>query len=114
MKGGVMGTIRDEDDPIPNQPAGMTGSVVAQIIALVADIVGNWEVDLATPIGVDTLLVADLGCGSIDIIHLVVSIEEHFNHPRMGFQVASVHSIDEEDDMTRLSHYDKNQEYPPH
>ena len=46
----------------------------------------DWDLMLDEPIGGATALVAELGFASIDIIHLVVAVEEHFGHGKLGFE----------------------------
>jgi acyl carrier protein len=58
------------------------GPVAERIVAIVAEMIDDGPSDF----GLDTRLAADLEWGSIDIIFLVQTIEEHFNRPRMGFQ----------------------------
>lgn len=53
------------------------------IVHILQDMTQEWDLDLSdiTP---ETKLVEDLNFGSIDIIHLVVAIEEHFQK-KLGF-----------------------------
>ncbi|BAU48568.1 acyl carrier protein [Sulfurifustis variabilis] len=55
------------------------------IIQILRDMTQDWDLDLDDDIGVGTKLVEQLGFSSVDIIHLVVAVEEHFSRPRMGF-----------------------------
>jgi acyl carrier protein len=57
--------------------------VQSDIISLLNDMTQEWELDL-DEINSGTHLVEELGFGSIDIIHLVVAIEEHFKQ-KLGF-----------------------------
>ena len=56
------------------------------IITLIEDLIRDWEITLDEPITLETRLVADLGFSSIDIVHTVVAIEEHFGRGRLGFE----------------------------
>jgi len=53
------------------------------IIDILQETVQDWDLD-QDEVTESTQLVADLGFTSVDIIHLVVSIEEHFNQ-KLGF-----------------------------
>ncbi|MGC1392892.1 MAG: phosphopantetheine-binding protein [Coleofasciculaceae cyanobacterium] len=57
--------------------------VQSDIIAILKDITQEWDMDLSE-INSETKLMEDLGFVSVDIIHLVVSIEEHFKQ-KLGF-----------------------------
>lgn len=57
--------------------------VQSDIIAILKDMTQEWDMDL-TAIDSNTKLMEDLGFVSVDIIHLVVSIEEHFKQ-KLGF-----------------------------
>lgn len=61
-------------------------NVRSSIVALIEDLIRDWEITLDDAITPQTRLVADLGCSSIDIVHLVVAIEEHFGRGRLGFE----------------------------
>jgi len=95
-----MVTISDEYETMPNGQARPTGAVAEQIVAIVAEMVDDWSVDVGDPIGLDTRLVADLEFCSVDIIHLVVTIEEHFSCPRMGFHELVLRDNRYVDDLT--------------
>lgn len=55
------------------------------LISLLEDMISEWGLDLPSPIGPTTELIADLGFSSIDFIHLITSIEEHYNRPKLPF-----------------------------
>lgn len=57
--------------------------VQSDIIAILKDMTQEWDMDLEA-INSGTKLMEDLGFVSVDIIHLVVSIEEHFKQ-KLGF-----------------------------
>ncbi len=57
--------------------------VQSDIIAILKDMTQEWDMDLSE-ITSGTKLMEDLGFVSVDIIHLVVSIEEHFKQ-KLGF-----------------------------
>jgi len=55
------------------------------VVQIIEDMIQDWDLDVEDTVGPHTNLVADLGFSSIDIIHLVVAVEEHFNRPKLGF-----------------------------
>lgn len=57
--------------------------VQSDIIAILKDMTQEWDMDLSE-INSGTKLMEDLSFVSVDIIHLVVSIEEHFKQ-KLGF-----------------------------
>ena len=60
------------------------------LIEIVDDLIQDWGLDLDEPVGVDTLLVADLEFASVDVIQLCVAVEEHYGR-KLGFQDLLMH-----------------------
>ncbi|BAZ66707.1 putative acyl carrier protein [Fischerella sp. NIES-4106] len=58
-------------------------SVQSTILEILQDIIQDWDLE-ADEISLETELVADLSFASIDIIHFVVAIEDHFKQ-KFGF-----------------------------
>lgn len=48
------------------------------VVNVLQNMVEDWDLDLAEPIGPDTRIIEDLGFESIDLVQLVVGIEEKF------------------------------------
>jgi acyl carrier protein len=48
------------------------------VVNVLQNMVEEWDLDLAEPIGPDTRIIEDLGFESIDLVQLVVGIEEKF------------------------------------
>ena len=59
--------------------------IEATIIDLLKDMTQDWDLDLNEKISPETKIVEDLSFASVDIIHLIVSIEEHYKQ-KLGFQ----------------------------
>ncbi|MCP6761112.1 MAG: phosphopantetheine-binding protein [Fischerella sp. CENA71] len=57
--------------------------IQSTIIEILKDIIQDWDLE-ADEISLETQLVADLSFASIDIIHFVVAIEDHFKQ-KFGF-----------------------------
>lgn len=53
-------------------------------IAVVADLVQDWGLELGDPISGSTMLVADLEFASVDIIQLCVALEQSYER-KLGF-----------------------------
>ena len=77
-----MTTMTNGSDKTRKGAAQPNDLVAERIVTIVAEMIDDGPLDF----GLDTRLAADLEWGSIDIIFLVQTIEEHFNRPRMGFQ----------------------------
>jgi acyl carrier protein len=60
-----------------------TTQIQASIIDILKDMTQEWDMDTVA-INSGTKLMENLGFVSVDIIHLVVSIEEHFKQ-KLGF-----------------------------
>jgi len=56
-----------------------------EVLTVLQDIIQEWDVDLTEPLGTATNVVEDLGFASIDMIHLVISLEERFHKSGLGF-----------------------------
>ncbi len=66
-------------------PAGRD-AIVADLAGIIGDITGDWETGFSGPIGPRTKLIADLGFESIDVVHLVVTLEEHYKRSDLHFE----------------------------
>ena len=55
------------------------------VCAIVEDLVQDWGLELAEPIGPRTMLVADLDFASVDIIQLCVALEQSYER-KLAFQ----------------------------
>jgi acyl carrier protein len=65
--------------------------VQTAILAIIADMVQDWDTQVEGGLGQSTRLVGDLGFSSVDIISLIVSIEEHFGTRNLGFADLLMH-----------------------
>lgn len=70
--------------PIDAGPSRGTGAETV-VIEVIQDLIQDWGLDLAEPVGGSTLLVAHLQFGSVDIIQLCVALEQHYGC-KLGFQ----------------------------
>jgi acyl carrier protein len=78
MDGGV---DRDNNSERPVQ----TEAVLGAIIVIISEMLEDWGSE-SDGVEAATLLAGDLGFASVDLIHLVVAIEEHFGQGRMNFE----------------------------
>ncbi len=60
-------------------------TIIARLIALLEDFTQDWDQEPDAGMSADTLLLADLGFESVDIIQLTVAIEEEFKLFRTPF-----------------------------
>ena len=54
------------------------GAILEKILQILKRMTGDWDTGFTGDIGLDTYLVADLNCESLDIVQFVVAIEEYF------------------------------------
>ena len=59
--------------------------VLGAVIGIISEMLDDWGTE-SDGVEAETLLAGDLGFASVDLIHLVVAIEEHFGQGRMNFQ----------------------------
>jgi acyl carrier protein len=60
-------------------------AVLRDVVHMLEEMTDDWD-DSEGAIGPQTWLVRDLGCSSLEIVELVVSIEDHFDAPGLPFQ----------------------------
>jgi acyl carrier protein len=60
-------------------------AIVKDVVNVLNDMTTDWEAGFQGKIGPDTLLVADLGFESIDVVQLAVALEEHFGQEGLPF-----------------------------
>ena len=56
----------------------------AEVIELLGQVIA-WELDLQEPVGADTLLIADLGFQSLDVVMLMVAIRGRYQRDDLPF-----------------------------
>jgi len=57
-----------------------------ELVTLLEDLTSDWETGFSGEIGRDTRLIAELGFESIDVVHLIVTLEERFGRQDLPFQ----------------------------
>jgi len=62
-----------------------TDDVADKVLQVIHDMTSDWDLDLSSPLGLNTQLIADLAFESIDVVQLVVSLEEAFNKRSIPF-----------------------------
>jgi len=92
MDGGV-GADKNAGGPV------RTELVLSAIVGIIAEMLEDWGTE-SDGVEADTLLAGDLGFASVDLIHLVVAIEEHFGQGRMNFQELLIKDSRYVDDLT--------------
>ena len=60
--------------------------VLRDVVSILEDITGDWDLDLSGGIGPETRLIADLGFESIDVVQFVVAIEQRFQRRDLPFE----------------------------
>jgi acyl carrier protein len=66
--------------------ASVRQQILPQVIAILKDIMVDWETDISGEIGPGTRLVEDLYFTSLDVVQLVVAIEKHFDRRDLPFE----------------------------
>jgi acyl carrier protein len=70
-------------DPLP--PASLA-KFESETIAILKDLTEDWDTGLGEDIGRETAIVADLEFESIDVVHLVSAIEQHYERSDLPFE----------------------------
>lgn len=65
-----------------------SSAVFRDVSAILKDMMSDWEGAFASEIQPQTLLIADLGFESIDVVEFIVALEEHYG--RRDFPVAQL------------------------
>lgn len=60
--------------------------ITSELVAILENLTGDWETGFSGAIGSKTMLIADLGFESIDVVHLIVALEEHFRRNDLPFE----------------------------
>jgi acyl carrier protein len=77
------------------------GDAVEQgVVAVINDMVADWELDQPKGVGSSTRLMEDLEFESIDIVQLAVSLEQHFEQSGLPFEKLFMRDGDYVDDLT--------------
>ena len=75
-------------------------SIERDVIAIVADVVQDWDLDFSGGLGRDTRLIGDLGFQSIDVVMLVGELHKHFGRRNLPFERILVVDGDNVDELT--------------
>lgn len=60
--------------------------VLAELVAILEDLTSDWDTGFSGSIGPETSLIAELGFESIDVVHLIVTLEERFERQDLPFE----------------------------
>ena len=81
-----------------SQPEG--DAIEQGVVAVINDMVADWELDQPKGVGSSTRLMEDLEFESIDIVQLAVSLEQHFEQSGLPFEKLFMRDGDYVDDLT--------------
>ena len=81
-----------------SQPEG--DAIEQGVVAVINDMVADWELDQPKGLGSSTRLMEDLEFESIDIVQLAVSLEQHFEQSGLPFEKLFMRDGDYVDDLT--------------
>jgi acyl carrier protein len=71
-----------------------------EVLAILADLTQDWELDLDGGITAATRLMHDLAFESIDVVQLAVAIEQRFERKGLPFESLFIRDGDYVDDLT--------------
>jgi len=74
--------------------------ILKDLIGILREMTSNWDRGFVGDIGPNTRLIADLGMESIQVVHLVLAVEKHFQRQGLPFQKLF---LSEGGDVTRLT-----------
>lgn len=60
--------------------------LVRDLTEILEDLTSDWDTGFSGSISAETRLIADLGFESIDVVHLIVTLEERFHRQDLPFQ----------------------------
>lgn len=63
-----------------------TGNLLPELVAVIEDLTSDWDTGFSGSIGPETRLIGDLGFESIDVVHLIVTLEERFQRQDLPFE----------------------------
>ena len=75
-------------------------AILADLRKIVEEITGDWETGFAGGITPETKLIGDLGFESIDVVHLIVTLEEHYRRSDLKFDKILMHDGRYVDDLS--------------
>ena len=76
-----------------------TESIQAKVIAVLQDMIADWELDDLNEIDAETKLMEDLAFESLDVVQFVVSLEKEFEKRNLPFQNLFMHDGDYVDEI---------------
>ncbi len=60
--------------------------IIQDVITILDDITGDWEMEFADPIGQETKIISDLEFESIDVVQFVVQMEKFYERKDLPFE----------------------------
>ncbi len=61
-------------------------TIFREVVAILDDMTGDWDVQFEGGIRPETRLIADLAFESVDVVQLIVAVEEHFARRDLPFE----------------------------
>ncbi len=65
---------------------GKQNEILDILVAILDDMIADWDTDMDEPMGSQTRLIADLGFESIDVVQFITAIEEHYRCRTIPFE----------------------------
>ena len=61
-------------------------TILENVVRILNDLTGDWEMEFSGPIGPGTMIISDLEFESIDVVQFVVQIEEQYKRKDLPFE----------------------------
>jgi acyl carrier protein len=71
--------------PAPSNQGGPE-AILLSLVSVVTRMIQDWDRDIVAPLGKSTLLVADLGCQSLDIVILAAEMNRQLNRTDIPYE----------------------------
>ena len=82
----VSESFSSEQNGVANSAVGGREAILRRLIATVSGMIQDWERDVSAPITGTTLLIADLGYQSLDIVVLTADMSRQLNRRDLPFE----------------------------
>lgn len=60
--------------------------LLREVVVILQDLTSDWDTGFSGSIGPETRLIGELGFESIDVVHLIVTLEERFQRQDLPFE----------------------------
>jgi acyl carrier protein len=61
-------------------------AIVTDLVGLLTEMTSDWDTDFSGPLTAQTRLIGDLAFESVDVVHLMLAIQEHYGRHDIPFE----------------------------